>query len=266
MADYEEKIIDRSTDQLIKAIDITDGSIASGTDSTALKGQALSERSTAIGVGSIAEALTSLAVGYGSWASGIGGTAIGTGATATGSDSVAVGDNASARANGAVQIGQGQNTTAETVQIKSTTILDPTGKIPFSALQENEVVGLSVNASNHLMVTYANGRIVDLGEIGGGGKAISDVEMETAGSQGKLRILYDDGTSQYTSAYIGAVLPTGAGGTYELKSVPELATYFNEKITDLENGYRFTVDGVEYIGKDTFDSNGNPIFEYQEVE
>lgn len=180
------------------AIDITNGASATGNRSTALgvDSVASGDGSIAIGSQSEAEGVADIAIGSGAHADN-GGTALGVNAEADGNAALSVGDDSSAtgyqsmaightavasaqhsvavghgaRATGieAVQIGEGQNPTQGTVNIKNTRILDATGKIPFSALQGGEVVGLAVNSNNHLIVTYANGTTADLGTIGGGG-------------------------------------------------------------------------------------------------
>lgn len=191
-------VIDRTAEQLINAIDITDGASATGENATALgiDSDASGNNGVSVGAHSNAQGGSGIAVGHGATSQNNGSVAIGSAATgedggqafgtsaeATGNMSVAVGmfANATAQysiaegfmanatATGAIQIGQGTNSTANTVKIKDTTILGTDGKIPFSALQGGEVVGLAVNSSNHLIVTYADGTTVDLGAIGGGG-------------------------------------------------------------------------------------------------
>lgn len=147
-------VLDRTVAQLTRAIDIVNGDI--GTDSTS------------VGMNASAEGDESVAVGQGAYVEGDNAVAVGTFSGGEADDIVAIGHEALATADGAIQIGEGENNTANTVKFKNITILDPNGKIPFSALQSGEVVGLSVNASNHLIVTYANGTTEDLGEISGG--------------------------------------------------------------------------------------------------
>lgn len=110
----------------------------------------------------------SLSLGNNAQAQGSG-VSVGYAALANGENAVSIGIQAISQANNAIQIGKGTNSTANTAKISNTTILDATGKIPFSALQGDEVVGLAVNSNNHLIVTYASGSTADLGKIGGGG-------------------------------------------------------------------------------------------------
>lgn len=170
MAIDDNIVIDRTSEQLINAIDITDGASATGENSTALGNNSEAAGDGSVAIGLLAETTDSgdIAVGMSAKAED-GGNAIGTGAEASGNVSIAIGQFAIATGSNAVQIGQGTNSVANTIKFKNTTILDATGKIPFSALQSGEVVGLAVNSNNHLIVTYADGTTADFGAIGGGG-------------------------------------------------------------------------------------------------
>lgn len=177
-------VIDRTAAQLTNAIDITDGASATGENATALGNQSKARSSSSIAIGVLAETKDTgdiaiggnskaekggQAVGSGAEASGNMALAIGQFSKATGQNSIAHGNLANATARNAIQIGEGTNGVENTAKIHNTTILDATGKIPFSALQGGEVVGLAVNSNNHLIVTYASGSTADLGKIGGGG-------------------------------------------------------------------------------------------------
>lgn len=168
MDNYVE--IDRTTEQLEKAIDMTN-SEELGENAVTYGMEAEAEGDDSIAIGQQASSAQGLSVAIGNYAQT-------TAPQGVAEKSIAIGANATAAADEAIQIGDGTNDVSNTTKIKNTTILDTNGKIPFSALQGGEVVGLSVNSSNHLIVTYANGESADLGAIGGG-SGTTDYEQLT---------------------------------------------------------------------------------------
>lgn len=171
--------------ELEHALDVVEGSdFGSSVDeaghhlNTALGygSNATGDNSTALGRQSEAVGRYSVAIGYDAETTNTNDIAIGAGARAN--LGIAIGAGANATALGAIQIDEGTNNSSETVKIKNTTIMDETGKIPYSALQGGEVVGIAVNSSNHLIVTYASGTTEDLGAIGGGGCKIQYLPEE----------------------------------------------------------------------------------------
>lgn len=75
---------------------------------------------------------------------------------AIGSSSVAIGYNAKATANTAVQIGAGTNSTADTVQIKGTRVLDANGKIPTANLDVAKVSKTGDTMTGNLIIDNNN--------------------------------------------------------------------------------------------------------------
>lgn len=177
-----------------------------------------------------------LAVGKNAQAQGSG-VSVGYAAQANGENAVSIGFQAVSQANNAIQIGQGTNSTVNTTKIKDTTILDATGKIPYSALQGGEVVGLSVNSNNHLIVTYADGTTADLGAIGGGGgtsdytqltnkPSVNDVELSGNKTSTQLGLQSElvSGTNIKT---INSESLLGSGNIKTIKPLPAVAyTYY----------------------------------------
>jgi hypothetical protein len=136
---------------------------ATGTGSLTVLGTAsTSATSTNIGVGSKAKAQGTTSLGNACYAQGRYSTAIGYACAANYESSLAIGGGtstsngqANALAVGAIQIGGGQNTTANTVQIKDYQILDANGHIPADRM--THVVELTTTSVELASDTIYNG-------------------------------------------------------------------------------------------------------------
>lgn len=126
---------------------IGSGSIASNTGAIAISGQ--DSNATYI---TQATGEQSIAVGCSASATKAMATAIGPTASATGNYSTAIGSSSSASGANAIQLGQGTNSTANTLQFRSYTLLDANGKIPAERLPD-DIGGGSVDLTGYLQDT-----------------------------------------------------------------------------------------------------------------
>lgn len=91
-------------------------------------------RAVAVGNVTSAKGNQAVAVGFGATSSATQATSIGGSAQATSSSAVAVGYNAKATATNAVQLGVGTNSSSNTLQYMSYTVIDNKGKVPLARL------------------------------------------------------------------------------------------------------------------------------------
>lgn len=119
------------------------------------------------GNGAVCSSNDSIAIGTGAKAKTYHSTAIGKGALAESDGAVAIGMNATAKTGtGAVQIGYGTNTTAKSLQFRSTVVVNGSGKIPLSSLESlsglanlsSVVIGNDINVQAGLSAVAGAGK------------------------------------------------------------------------------------------------------------
>lgn len=139
---------------------------ATGTNSVGVLGTASQDTSVVVGINATTGVSGSAKVAIGNTASatGNGAIAIGQNTTASGLESIAIGQGAKATGAGAVQIKYGTNSTADTIQFGSYTLVSADGTIPEARLAD------TTNAQQGDVLTLdANGDAV--WQAGGGGSS-----------------------------------------------------------------------------------------------
>lgn len=118
-------------------VNVGSGSTAAGNSSTSCGYNAIAngQYTTSLGASSQAASGSSTAIGYGAQANASGDISIGFTATSyNGTNAIAIGYQSMASAQSAIQLGTGTNSTASTLQVFSTTLLNANGKVPLGTL------------------------------------------------------------------------------------------------------------------------------------
>jgi len=122
--------------------------------------------SVAIGPASKATGNSSIAIGDNPTASYNSSIAIGDHTQATATSSIAIGKQAVASAENAIQIGQGTNSVSGTVQIKSTKLINSSGKIPVASLDQAVYNPSNLTGINGISISQIPSPAIDAYTVG----------------------------------------------------------------------------------------------------